>query len=98
MDENEECESFKRWLQDVSECLQGFRKADPDKMQEAAAEEARGSETDGERCMRVVRSVLDEETALDMVKTYLAFTREDEDIPEDVQIDFKDCEFDPDEG
>ena len=31
-------------------------------------------ESDEERCMRIVRSVLDEETALEMVKTYLQFT------------------------
>ena len=32
-------------------------------------------ESDEERCMRIVRSVLDEETALEMVKTYLWFTK-----------------------
>ena len=29
-DEYDEDESFKLWLKDVSECLRGFRKADPD--------------------------------------------------------------------
>ena len=72
--DDEADESFKIWLKDVSECLQGFRKADPDKMQEAAEEELE-EETDEERCMRIVRSVLDEETALEMVKTYLSFTK-----------------------
>ena len=72
--DDEADESFKIWLKDVSECLQGFRKADPDKMQEAAEEELE-EETDEERCMRIVRSVLDEETALEMVKTYLRFTK-----------------------
>jgi hypothetical protein len=67
-------DSFKIWLKNVSECLQGFRKVDPDKMQEAAEEEME-EESDEERCMRIVRSVLDEETALEMVKTYLRFTK-----------------------
>ena len=43
-------------------------------MQEAAEEEME-DESDEERCMRIVRSVLDEETALEMVKTYLWFTK-----------------------
>ena len=43
-------------------------------MQEAAEEEME-DESDEERCMRIVRSVLDEETALEMVKTYLWFAK-----------------------
>ena len=72
--DDDEDETFKLWLKNVAECLWGFRKADPDKMQEAAEEEME-EESDEERCMRIVRSVLDEETALDMVKTYLCFTK-----------------------
>ena len=72
--DDDEDETFKLWLKNVAECLRGFRKADPDKMQEAAEEEME-DESDEERCMRIVRSVLDEETALEMVKTYLWFTK-----------------------
>ena len=67
-------DSFKMWLKDVSECLRGFRKVDPDQMQ-AAAEDEMEEETEGERCLRIVRSVLDENTALEMVKTYLRFIK-----------------------
>ena len=67
-------DSFKMWLKDVSECLRGFRKVDPDQMQ-AAAEEEMEEETEEERCLRIVRSVLDEKTALEMVKTYLRFIK-----------------------
>ena len=74
-EEDADVEKFRIWLKDVSECLRGFRKVDPDKMQ-TAAEEKLGDETEEERSMRIVRSVLDEETALDMVKTYLEFTKE----------------------
>ena len=67
-------DSFKTWLKNVSECLRGFRKVDPDKMQ-AAAEEEMEEESEKERCLRIVRSVLDENTALEMIKTYLSFTK-----------------------
>ena len=110
--EDDEDISFKNWLKNITECLQGFRKADPDKMQEEAEAEETGDETEEERCMRIVRSVLDEETALEMVKTYLQFTRvqgkvqqswfsfylQEADIPEMAQIEFHMCEFDPDLG
>ena len=66
--------SFKMWLKDVSECLRGFRKFDPDQMQ-AAAEDDMEEETEEERCLRIVRSVLDENTVLEMVKTYLRFIK-----------------------
>ena len=55
--EEEKDESFKNWLKDVSECLRGFRKVDPDKMQQAAEEE-REEESDEDRSMRIVKSVL----------------------------------------
>ena len=55
--EEETDESFKYWLKDISECLRGFRKVDPDKMQQAAEEE-REEESDAERSMRIVKSVL----------------------------------------
>ena len=67
-------DTFKTWLKNVSECLRGFRKVDPDKMQ-AAAEEEMEEETEEERCLRIVRSVLDKNTALEMVKTYLRFIK-----------------------
>ena len=31
--------------------------------------------TEDERCLKIARSVLDEETVLDMVKTFLQFTK-----------------------
>ena len=68
---DEEEESFQDWLKKVAECLEGRKRGDPEKMEESVPE----SVTEDERCMKVARSVLDEETVLDMVKTFLKFTQ-----------------------
>ena len=43
---------------------------------QAAAKEKLGDEMEEERSMKIVRSVLDEETSSDIEKTYLGFTNE----------------------
>ena len=64
-------EGFQDWLRKVAECLQGRNKGDHDTVEDAAGEQL----TEDERCMKIARSVLDEETVLDMVKTFLKFTK-----------------------
>ena len=64
-------ESFQDWLKKVAECLEGRKKGDPEKMEAVVTEKL----TEDERCMKIARSVLDEETVLDMVKTFLQFTK-----------------------
>ena len=68
--DNEE-ESFQDWLKKVAECLEGRKKGDPEKMDAVVTEKL----TEDERCMEIARSVLGEETVLDMVKTFLEFTK-----------------------
>ena len=51
--------------------MEGRKKGDPEKMEAVVTEKL----TEDERCMKIARSVLDEETALDMVKTFLQFTK-----------------------
>ena len=64
---DDEEESFQDWLKKVAECLEGRKKGDPEKMDAVVTEKL----TEDERCMKIARSVLDKETVLDMVKTFL---------------------------
>ena len=70
-DADNDDESFQDWLRKVAECLEGRKKGDPEKMDPIVKENL----TEEERCMKVARSVLDEETVLEMVKTFLNFTK-----------------------
>ena len=54
-------------------------------------------EDDEEKCLRVVRSVLDEETILEMVITFLQMTH-DNSIPQTASIVFSSCYFDKESG
>ena len=67
-----EDKSFGDYLRLVSNCLKGIKilKSGPCEKEEVRTpEDLRKKES--ERCMKVVRSVLDEDTALTMVKSYL---------------------------
>ena len=64
-------EGFQEWLRKVAECLQGRNKGCQENIEDVAGEQL----SEEERCMRIARSVLDEETVLDMVKTFLKFTK-----------------------
>ena len=70
-DDDYDDESFQDWLKRVAECLEGRKKGDPEKMDHFVTEKL----TEEERCMKIARSVLDEETVLEMVKTFLQFTK-----------------------
>ena len=75
--ELEEDEDFGAWLKFVSQCLKGnpnmtsARRKKEEKFE--AVKEKEGSEE--ERCLRVVRSVLDEQTVLEMATDFLQMTR-----------------------
>ena len=60
-------------------------------------EEEEIDEDDEEKCLRVVRSVLDEETILEMVITFLQMTH-DNSIPQTASIVFSSCYFDKESG
>ena len=62
--------SFPEWLKKVAGCLEGRKKGDPEKMD--VVEEKL---TESERCMNIARSVLDEETVLEMINTFLQMTK-----------------------
>ena len=64
-DESDDDNSFKEWLKRVANCLKGSKKEEPDI----------DNLTEEEKCMKVVRSVLDEETVLDMIKSFLHLTK-----------------------
>ena len=46
---------------------------------------------------KVVQSVFDEETATEVIKSYLKLIR-DADLPEESKLTFKQCQFDSDSG
>ena len=46
---------------------------------------------------KVVKSVFDEETATEVMKSYIKILR-DEDLPDEARIYFKRCHFDNDDG
>ena len=69
-EDDEDDRNFQVWLKKVAECLQGNKKGDPEKM-----EVIREDLSEEERCTKIARRVLDEDTVLDMVKTYLNYTR-----------------------
>ena len=62
---------FPEWLRNVAGCLEGRKEGDPEKMDHAVEEKL----TEDERCMNIARSVLDEDTVLEMIKTFLQMTK-----------------------
>ena len=64
-------ESFSDWLKKVAKCLHSRPKT---KYYKDKAENEE-KEDEGVRCMRIVRSVLDEKTVLEMTKDYLHYAK-----------------------
>ena len=64
-------ESFSDWLKKVAKCLHSKPKVDYYKNKVEKDE----TEDEGSRCMRIVRSVLDEKTVLGMTKDYLHYAK-----------------------
>ena len=93
VDDEEEEESFSDWLKKVAKCL-GSR---PNTEKYRNIVEKEESEDEGARCMRIVRSVLDEKTVLEMTKDYLHYAK-DTAIPDHTKVIFQSCELDRDTG
>ena len=75
--EDEEENEFSLWLKSISQCLSGkishdqIRPASPESEEEEEEEEL----DEDARCMKIVKSVFDEETASMLVKTYLKYLK-----------------------
>ena len=67
------------------------------KKEEMFEEEVEEEETEEERCLRIVKSVLDEETVLEMATDFLEMTR-GADVPDWASLSFKSCSFDWEKG
>ena len=95
----EEKEDFGAWLQFVSQCLKGHPNMTSArrKKEEMFEEKEEKEESEEERCMRVVKSVLDEETVLEMATDFLQMTR-GADVPDSAFLSFKSCNFDREKG
>ena len=69
--EAESDESFSDWLKKVAKCLHSR----PGSNYYLTKSEKDDTEDEGVRCMRIVRSVLDEKTVLGMTKDYLHYAK-----------------------
>ena len=98
-DSNDSEEDFREWLQFVSQCLKGRPNmtAERRKKEEMFEEEVEEEETEEERCLRIVKSVLDEQTVLEMATDFLEMTR-GADVPDWASLSFKSCSFDWEKG
>ena len=75
VEEQDDIESFRHWMGFVNRCLNG-RLTEQDTWKEEEEEEfLNDDESDAERNMRIARSVLDEETALDMARSFIKLTK-----------------------
>ena len=75
-EEQEDIESFRHWMGFVNRCLNGrLTEQDTGKKEEEEEEFLNDDESDAERNMRIARSVLDEETALDMARSFIKLTK-----------------------
>ena len=75
-EEQEDIGSFRQWMGFVNRCLKG-RLTEEDTGGNEEKEELLDdkNESEAERNMRIARSVLDEETALDMARTFIKLTK-----------------------
>ena len=71
--------------------------SDLDNDQHETLGDEHSDDEDQERCMNVVKKVLDEKTVLDMVTTYLHLVH-DQSVPSTAAITFHSCYFDVDLG
>ena len=74
-EEQEDIESFRQWMGFVNRCLNGRLTEEDTGKNEEKEEFLDEYESDAERNMRIARSVLDEETALDMARTFIKLTK-----------------------
>ena len=74
-EEQDDIESFRQWMGFVNRCLNGRLTEEDTGKNEEKEEFLDEHENDAERNMRIARSVLDEETALDMARTFIKLTK-----------------------
>ena len=74
-EEQDDIESFRQWMGFVNRCLNGRLTEEDTGKNEEKEEFLDEDESDAERNMRIARSVLDEETALDMARTFIKLTK-----------------------
>ena len=74
-EEQDDIESFRQWMGFVNRCLNGRLTEEDTGRKEEKEEFLDEGESDAERNMRIARSVLDEETALDMARTFIKLTK-----------------------
>ena len=75
-EEQDDIESFRHWMGFVNRCLNGrLTEEDTGKKEDEEEEFLNDDESDAERNMRIARSVLDEETALDMARSFIKLTK-----------------------
>ena len=73
-EEQDDIESFRHWMGFVNRCLNG-RLTEEDTGKKEEEEFLNDDKSDAERNMRIARSVLDEETALDMARSFIKLTK-----------------------
>ena len=111
--DNKESESFALWLRSISQCLSNKISDDPVVLPQDEEQDSDGEDLDDEEhcmrlvvmvpgnicklCFRVVLSVFDEETATEVIKSYLTILR-DAVLPEEARINFKKVHFESDSG
>ena len=74
-EEQDDIESFRQWMGFVNRCLNGRLTEEDTGKKEEEEEFLNDDESDAERNMRIARSVLDEETALDMARSFIKLTK-----------------------
>ena len=92
-----EAGDFSAWLRSISQCLSNKISDDPVKVDDEEEVTEEEPEEESERCMSVVRSVFDEETATEVIKNYLWLLKETV-LPDQARIVFKFCFFETDSG
>ena len=88
--------NFKEFLTKVKDCLSG-RSKQVKSFVDGPGDIAGDESSDEARCLEIVRRVLDEETVLEMVSTFLMFNN-DHKVPATAKIEFHACHFDPESG
>ena len=95
-----EAGDFSAWLRSISQCLSNKISEDQiinQQDQQDFEADTEEEEEEGERCLSVVRSVFDEDTATDVIKNYLWLLKETV-LPDQARIIFKLCLFESDSG
>ena len=75
LEEDEEETEFSFWLKSISQCLSGKISKEPVRPASPESDEEEEEMEEDIRCMKVVRSVFDEDTASMLVKNYIKYLK-----------------------